>query len=249
MASSSAAAVKPEASLRIIGLSRNRDMVQYKWTLRSRNRKNPSLTVLGGDGRIKSWVEDDSLLLRVLAVSGALDAWDITTLEVSAPDQSIGEWPKELCPVNLRLSVKRYPVSEVFNNERLEQVDIRCSKVPREPIRVSSKKLECFNYRAGEVESAEFLSRLPRKTRVIFWYRRLEKIPWFMGRFEFAKIVNLCRGMEWGHEFKPCGRLVAILTLGLANDTNTTWSNFLKRGLYDPRIFLVLIKYLMIWVP
>jgi len=46
------------------------------------------------------------------------------------------------------------------------------------------------------------------------------------------------------NEFKMCGNLIEIITLGLGSAECDNWSNFIKRGFYDPRLFIFIFSFL-----
>lgn len=66
---------------------------------------------------------------------------------------------------------------------------------------------------------------------VCFMDKRAIKIKWLQKDMEFS-----VPGSGWGL------RLDALISHGLASSTSTPWTQFLKQGLHDPRLFAWFIR-------
>lgn len=107
------------------------------------------------------------------------------------------------------------------------------------------------------IDFPEEILRLPRLQCVFFFNLRVRRIPpaildtpvrsllsctveppWFLVESQIG--VN---GESW-FQLERFRRLRQVLLLGLGEENPTTWSSFLKRGLYDPRLFLFVSEFL-----
>jgi len=91
------------------------------------------------------------------------------------------------------------------------------------------------------------LESLPREMvqlkslkRLLLYGSRLETVPVWVGRLPKLESVSFAWSDEQIGWLRPAGRLEHLLNCGLSEEQATPWTRFLTRGLYDPRLFLVI---------
>lgn len=182
-------------------------------------------------------------LERIVELAG--DYCRIVLLRVIAPAYRIVSWPKRLHPEYLVLRVKEFPHTILHGNKRLERAMITSATVPEQSMRCPSKLIQRIWFVTPCVNSFDFLRRLPNAHVQCNCFHQ---IPWSMPSsvFEVTPVVFSPDHRDIERLLASSRVLVTAITAGLGAEQGA-WTSFLMRGLYDPRLFAVIIRFIAVF--
>lgn len=160
---------------------------------------------------------------------------EAVTIDVSRLDS----WPKSWQVKRLYLrSTRCFP--EMFTCH-LEELDMRSATNMPERFDHCSSLVEATILLPIEIRK---LPQVPAHTKMTFYMMYLPiELPWFKWTGTctvFSERSAILRPQN----LQPVTNLCDAILLGLAETNATTWSDFIKRGLYDPRLFLVVGSFI-----
>lgn len=228
--------MKPEAFLSVYNTKED----YYRWRIRPVNNGVRNLAPRGTVKQVGKQVP----LERILEISDALYAWKIRCVFVVAPNSRIVSWPKELCPMYMTLQVAEYSSNILQNNPDLIRANLDSNGAPRGVMRCPSKKLKILSFEIQCIESFDFMKKL-RPTKMWVVCNCFHDIP---RPLQCAEV--LCH-RALGPSGTKCviqcfRRLQKVIISGLGADQGM-WTSFLMRGLYDPRLFVIIARFIAVF--
>jgi len=187
-------------------------------------------------------------LERIVDISEALDHWTIEVVLVNAPGGRLVSWPKGLRPNCVVVNVLEYSVDILQSNDRLENAYLKSRTAPFGFIHCPSKHIRRIVFTIPCITSFDFLEKMQPRYKIHVQCWCFHHIPWFMPSSVFLHtptsfspnhhdVVNLLASSR---------RLVSVITAGLRADQGP-WTSFLMRGLYDPRLFAIIVRFLALF--
>jgi hypothetical protein len=186
-------------------------------------------------------------LERIVDISEALDHWTIEAVLVNAPGRRLVSWPKGLRPRSVVVNVLEYSVDILQFNDRLENAYLGSRAVPFGFIHCPSKRIRRIVFTIPCITSFDFLEKMQPRDKLWVQCLCFHHIPWFVPSVflhtptsfspNHHDVVNLLASSR---------RLVSVITAGLGADQGP-WTSFLLRGLYDPRLFAVIVRFLALF--
>lgn len=187
-------------------------------------------------------------LERIVDISEALDHWAIEYVLVYAPGRRLVSWPKGLRPKFLHMHVLEYPGDILSDNDQLEVAKLVSRMVPSSPMRCPSKHIRDIVFPITCVTSFDFIEKLQPRDKIRVQCLCFHHIPWFLppSVFEITPIYFSPNHHDTVLLLASSRRLVSVITAGLGTDQGA-WTSFLMRGLYDPRLFTTILRFLAVF--